>query len=301
MFKNIQLSHYLIAMISLLLFVVQGLAQVGSCFSVGETGKFEVKPVPGTSYCWKVMEKLNLDKGSKTDKVTYLTSLNSPVIRLKWEKSGVFFLSVTGFNQDGCSNCKVFQIVVSDLHIPSANNDYVSTNWSNSIRIDLLRNDHDENNDIDSSSLRILTKTEFGDIVIGKSGMVIYTPRQNHGGLEKFYYEIGDSCLQKDTALVSIRISDPPFYLPQGISPNGDGMNDKFVIGGLDAYPGSSLTIFSRDGLTLYHNENYQNDWDGTQCNQNHGTRSVPPGTYYYLLRMGGTNRMIKGFFYLAE
>jgi gliding motility-associated-like protein len=146
-----------------------------------------------------------------------------------------------------------------------------------------------------------LTNTEFGDVVLEKAGTITYFPRKNYACTEKFYYQISDYISQKDTAMVSIRISDPPFFLPQGISPNGDGVNDRFVINGLDAYPNSSLTIFSRDGITIYHSDNYQNDWDGVLDKQKRGMGHVPSGTYYYLLRLGGTNRNIKGFFFLAE
>jgi gliding motility-associated-like protein len=248
-----------------------------------------------------VFETIEMWQGKETSNVTYYTKKCNSYLGIRWEKSGSFFISVTGINQNGCSNLKIFQVSVYDQHIPLANDDYVSTYWTNPIRIDLLRNDYDTNNDIDSSSLRILTKTEFGDIVLGKAGTITYIPRQNHACSEKFYYQISDSCSQKDTAMVSIRISDPPFYLPQGISPNGDGVNDMFIIGGLDAFPNSTLTIFSRDGIMIYYSDNYQNDWDGVQYKQKHGIRPVPSGTYYYLLKLGGTNRIIKGFFFLAE
>jgi gliding motility-associated-like protein len=281
--------------------MTQGFAQISLFYQVGESSVFKVNLEHGISYSWKVTETIEQWKSGETQIVSYITKKSDSSISIKWEKTGIFFVSVTGINQNGCSNFKVFQVTVNDNHIPSANDDYFSTNWAKTIRIDLLRNDHDSNNDIDSSSLRILTKTVFGQVVMGKAGMITYIPSQNHACTEKFYYQISDSCSQKDTAMVSIRISEPPFFLPQGISPNGDGVNDRFVINGLEAYPNSSLTIFSRDGLTVYDCSDYQNDWVGVQNNQRNGIRTVPSGTYYYLLRLGGTSRIIKGFFFLAE
>jgi gliding motility-associated-like protein len=301
MFTLYRLSRCLASLVPLLLYMIQAFAQNSLIYQIGESSLFSVNKEQGISYYWKVTESKEPWQGRETNKVTYLTKKSNSAVNIRWEKSGNFFISVTGINQNGCSNFKIFQISVYDQHIPMASDDYVSTTWANTIRIDLLRNDHDTNNDIDSSSLRILTKTEFGDIIMGKSGIITYIPRQNHAFTEKFFYQISDSCSQKDTALVSIRISDPPFFLPQGISPNGDGHNDKFVINGLDSYPNSSLTIFSRDGIIIYNCENYQNDWDGTYQKQNHIIRPVPSGTYYYVLRLGGTNRIIKGFFFLAE
>ena len=288
-------------MLSLLLSMVQGFAQIGLSFSVGESGQFEVKPVQGTSYCWKVMENIDREKVAEADKVTYFTTNCNPTIRLKWEKAGTYFLSVTGFNQNGCSNIKIFPVIVGEKHIPEANDDYASTTWLKSIRIDLLRNDYDANNDLDSSSLKILTKAEFGNVTFGPTGSIIYSPLRKYTGIDRFYYRICDASYQCDTAMVSIELKDPPLYLPEGISPNGDGINDQFVINGLDAYPSSSLTIFSRDGIILYHCDDYKNDWDGVPKTQNYHIHPVLSGTYYYVLHLGGTSREIKGFIYIAE
>ncbi len=301
MFKNIRLSRYCFAILSLLLSMVQGFAQIGLSFCVGESGQFEVKPVQGTSYCWKVVENIDREKAAEADKVTYLTTNCNPTIRLKWGKAGTYFLSVTGFNQNGCSNVKIFPVIVGEKHIPEAHDDYISTNWLKSIRIDLLKNDCDANNDIDSSSLKILTKAGYGHVTLGQTGSIIYAPFRKQTGTDRFYYRICDTRDQCDTAMVSVELEDPPLYLPEGISPNGDGINDQFVIRGLDAYPSSSLTIFSRDGVILYHCDDYKNDWDGVQNNQNYHIHPVLSGTYYYVLHLGGTSRVIKGFIYIAE
>jgi gliding motility-associated-like protein len=220
---------------------------------------------------------------------------------LKWEKSGFYFLSVTANNENGCSNTKTFHIMVGDDHIPVANNDYATTNWLKNIRISLLKNDYDAKNDLDSSSLKILSKPELGDILVERSGAILYTPTSENGGTERLFYSICDSCQQCDTAMVSIHVVEPHLFFPEGISPNGDGMNDQFVIKGLEVFPHSSIAIFRRDGVIMYSNDDYQNDWDGTQNKGIYHTKTVPSGTYYYLLQLGGTRRVIKGYLYLAE
>ncbi|MCK9412201.1 MAG: gliding motility-associated C-terminal domain-containing protein [Prolixibacteraceae bacterium] len=268
---------------------------------VGESSQFSITAQPGISYCWSVTETIGLLKGEETDKVTYLSMKCKSSVNIKWEKSGTFFIQVTGFNQNGCSNIKIIQVKIFDNHVPLANDDYVSTNWINSISIDLLRNDHDIKGDIDPSSLKILSRPELGNVIPGNAGIITYVPLKNRAGSDRFYYQISDSCSQRDTAMVTINIIDPPLYLPHGISPNGDGHNDRFIIGGLKSYPKSSLTIFSRDGLIIYKNDDYQNDWDGVQYRKNGNNYPLPYGSYYYLLHLGGTNHIIKGFFYLSE
>ena len=61
------------------------------------------------------------------------------------------------------------------------------------------------------------------------------------------------------------------------MTPNGDGTNDLFIIGNVDAYDYNKLTIQSRWGTIVYQTENYQNDWDGG---------NVSDGVYFYVLEI---------------
>jgi gliding motility-associated-like protein len=288
-------------LIPLLIFTVRGCAQANSFFFAGESVQFEITPFPAICYSWKVIENTDFIKGAETDKVTYLTTKNSPVIRIRWEKAGKYFLALTGINENGCSNMKIYLMIVSNDHAPVAANDFVTADWLKSIRINALANDFDVKNDLDTASLKILTKAEYGEVTISKAGVIVYAPFKSHSGRDQFYYRICDRCNQCDSAMVTIDLREPPIYLPEGISPNGDGLNDRFVIKGLEAFEKSSLTIFGRDGVVIYKNDDYRNDWTGLQNTKNHNAIPVPNGTYYYLLCLGGTKRIIKGFVYLIK
>jgi gliding motility-associated-like protein/uncharacterized repeat protein (TIGR01451 family) len=67
-----------------------------------------------------------------------------------------------------------------------------------------------------------------------------------------------------------------PLVITNVFTPNGDGVNDTFVVPGLDTYSDNELTIINRWGNTVYQKTNYKNDWDG------HG---MVEGTYFYVLR----------------
>ncbi|RAJ76584.1 gliding motility-associated-like protein [Chitinophaga dinghuensis] len=75
------------------------------------------------------------------------------------------------------------------------------------------------------------------------------------------------------------------------LTPNGDGINDKWVIRNLDSYPQNDLTIFDRSGRMVYHQQNYSNQWDGKLNGQ-----PLSEGTYYYILKISGTDKVAKGF-----
>jgi gliding motility-associated-like protein/uncharacterized repeat protein (TIGR01451 family) len=64
-------------------------------------------------------------------------------------------------------------------------------------------------------------------------------------------------------------------FIPNVITPNGDGKNDLFVVVGLSQYPGSTLRVYNRWGSEVYQSQSYNNDWGGSGLND---------GTYYYIL-----------------
>ncbi|MDQ8052259.1 MAG: MBG domain-containing protein, partial [Pedobacter sp.] len=81
------------------------------------------------------------------------------------------------------------------------------------------------------------------------------------------------------------------------ISPNGDGVNDFFVVNNIDAYPNNSVVIFDRTGKTLYKVKSYKNDWDGRV-----NGLLLEEGTYYYIIEFGdGKTNAIKGFITIVK
>ncbi|MFN8251830.1 MAG: YCF48-related protein [Ferruginibacter sp.] len=63
-------------------------------------------------------------------------------------------------------------------------------------------------------------------------------------------------------------------------TPNGDGLNDKWLASRDGACTSQLIVnVFNRYGGVVYSNQNYQNDWDGT-----YKGKPVPDGTYYYVI-----------------
>lgn len=70
--------------------------------------------------------------------------------------------------------------------------------------------------------------------------------------------------------------------IPNGITPNGDGLNDVWTITHSDACKNISITIYNRWGNIVYEDANYLNTWGGT--NQN--GEKLPQGTYYAVIKL---------------
>lgn len=76
--------------------------------------------------------------------------------------------------------------------------------------------------------------------------------------------------------------------IPEGFSPNNDGINDFFTIPELSSDSlTAKLKVWNRWGDVVYNSDFYKNDWDGT-CKSSLcvGNSDLPEGTYYYILRI---------------
>lgn len=75
--------------------------------------------------------------------------------------------------------------------------------------------------------------------------------------------------------------------IPHGFSPNGDGVNDTFVIDGVNPDERANLEVYNRWGSLVYASLDYKNDWNGMP---NTGARLIevgeglPSGTYFYVV-----------------
>jgi len=105
-----------------------------------------------------------------------------------------------------------------------------------------------------------------------------------------------------DRALVRINIvneeEELQCFVPNIITPNGDGLNDNLRIPCVDQLEiNSEIKIFNRWGDQVFESAVYQNDWNGT-----FDGRPLPPGTYFYLLRLGEDQTMCQqGYFQLLR
>jgi gliding motility-associated-like protein len=87
----------------------------------------------------------------------------------------------------------------------------------------------------------------------------------------------------------------------QGLSPNGDGINDFLLIDGIGNYPDNKLSIINRSGQLIFEAKGYDNStkvFDGHSSKN--GTKQLP-GTYFYSLdyAVNGVTKHKTGFIVL--
>jgi gliding motility-associated-like protein len=81
------------------------------------------------------------------------------------------------------------------------------------------------------------------------------------------------------------------FFIPNILTPNGDGDNDFFVIPELDKYPNNQLSIYDRLGNLVFQQTSYVNTFDGS-ANRNSALSTtnsqLPIDTYFYIVEVNG-------------
>jgi gliding motility-associated-like protein len=86
---------------------------------------------------------------------------------------------------------------------------------------------------------------------------------------------------------ISVYTEDCSLLAPNIITPNGDGVNDYFVVSNLDMLDYNwSLEIYNRWGKRVFSATPYLNDWDAD---------NLSDGVYFYMLRSSGTSTSYKG------
>ncbi|MDB5241524.1 MAG: hypothetical protein JWP57_2149, partial [Spirosoma sp.] len=80
-------------------------------------------------------------------------------------------------------------------------------------------------------------------------------------------------------------------WLPEAFSPNGDGLNDVWVLTGIEAFPDAMVTVFNRWGEVIFQSDKgYHKPFDGTA-----GGRILPAGLYPYTLHTVPDRPVLRG------
>ncbi|MBO9728300.1 MAG: gliding motility-associated C-terminal domain-containing protein, partial [Chitinophaga sp.] len=121
-----------------------------------------------------------------------------------------------------------------------------------------------------------------GNLAAGATVQMTLTARVIEGGklvneATAYSTTMPDADSSNNTGVSTVMIEGSDLSFPNVITPNGDGKNERFIIGGLEKYPGAAMYIFNRWGGQVYQSKDYHNDWDGSNLNE---------GTYYYILEV---------------
>ena len=207
-----------------------------------------------------------------------------------------FTYTVTLLNSDGSIDELTGMVTINFLLTPITTDDLAETEANIPVDIAVLENDIDIGGVIDINTLDIIYEPENGTVFINADGSVTYAPDIDFIGDDVFTYEVCDDsglCNTADVTVIVAGVLGVDMVIPEGFSPNGDGVHDVFYIKSLsNLYPDFQLVIYNRWGNVVYdykHNGNPLSEpiwWDGYSSGRMtvNSDKQVPVGTYFYSL-----------------
>ena len=177
-------------------------------------------------------------------------------------------------------------------------------------------NDSDPDGDDIIMDNIVVEEPPNGTVMLFSDGSFHYMPNDGFVGIDSFVYRICDTGIPSlcDYAKVIITVlpdtdcDGVPDYddiddgcsliIPEGFSPNGDGVHDFFQVYCIWKYPDAVMHIFDRAGNKLFEKKHYGNLdhwgsdedawWWGTSDNKwIIGRGTLPAGNYLYILELG--------------
>ena len=84
-----------------------------------------------------------------------------------------------------------------------------------------------------------------------------------------------------------------------GFSPNGDGINEYWVLENIALYPNNVVNIYNRSGKLVYTMKGYNNTFNGFSNKTNSG-KKLPVGAYYFTVEFNTPSaKPAKGWIYI--
>ena len=132
-------------------------------------------------------------------------------------------------------------------------------------------------------SITVLCTPQYGTVSILDSACFVYAPDSNFVGNDSFCIIICDE-FGCDTGHVFMTVLDTTHcFIPNAFSPNGDKVNDTYIIPCASKHPEASLDVYDRWGMEVWSSNGkpYDDTWHG----QNTQGKVLPDGTYYIMYR----------------
>ncbi|MEQ7799547.1 gliding motility-associated C-terminal domain-containing protein [Pedobacter sp. ASV1-7] len=237
--------------------------------------------------------------------IGFLLSVNADVqAQLKVGSEGVFVLEGTVFHTEGLTMVPYSDWRMNNFSLTKHNNTVIWPKYNSIQRMyrfsrpatfqgELAINyENLELNGNEAKNLLLAysktTSNNFKDFLLVKES-VVNDEERSIGQL------FTNNIMLSDLTAVS---SDIPGIAPYTdliannmITPNGDGVNDTWIVKNIHLYPNNELKIYDREGRLVYETFGYNNTWGGL-FNGN----PLPEDTYYYVLFLDSGKGKKTGF-----
>ena len=194
-------------------------------------------------------------------------------------------------NNGLCGAAGIDTVIVDFTFEPVAEDDSYTVEFAGVVQSNVSENDFKPS----GFFVNVLVPPAHGVVEMLSNGTFIYRADIRYIGEDFFTYEIcADGCSCSEGKVAFSIGADAPCKIPTIITPNGDGINDYFVIPCLAdplAYPSSLVAIFNQWGDEVFRGNPYRNNWQGTFAGG-----ELPAGTYFYIVDFGDGSERQNGF-----
>jgi gliding motility-associated-like protein len=109
-------------------------------------------------------------------------------------------------------------------------------------------------------------------------------------GNTSFYISQLNGTCESARAEVKVSVGLSALNIANTFTPNGDGINDFWVINGIANYPAAEVQVFTRNGQRIFESKGYVTPFDGTFDGKN-----LPEGVYYYIIDLHSNCSLLSG------
>lgn len=237
---------------------------------------------------------------------SYLWSTGATTQQITANATGSFTVIVTdaaGCSSPASNGVTVNAIVCNTNQPPSIATVPLTTAIGGFITFDVSALLSDPDNNLDLSTLKVVNQPQSGALAqISANNLVIDYNGVAFSGTDKLTVEVCDltgSCTQQDLTIEVV--GDIVVY--NALSPNGDGLNDVFIIQYINSIEETSknkVTIYNRWGDEVFSIEDYDNDQKVFAGLTNSG-KALPTGTYFYKIEFINRKRDKTGYLMLKR
>ena len=134
--------------------------------------------------------------------------------------------------------------------------------------------------------------------------LILTNPDSSYGG-KQYRLQVSNLSNSCQELLISSTTTIGPaeVIIPNAFSPDGDGINDRWEIQGLNGQRAYKLSVYNRWEIKVYETSDYRNDWTGTSNIKSFISRdnNLSEGTYFYILEWVDGTPPLSGFVYIKR
>ena len=260
------------------------------------TDGFRINPIPAAPTASNV-------SFCKTDNATVANLLPSgsqykwynsptsttPLLNTATLVSGNYYVSETNATSGCTSNRSMITVTINEVQTPT-----ISANGQNFCGLDKPTLQQVSNNTNTASTLvwfdAASNGTQLPNTTLLQDGETYYG----------FDYSNTTNCYSTNGLAVTVSLTNClnpvtqyDFFIPDGFSPNGDGVNDTFTIPKIKfLFPNYSLEIYNRYGSLMFKGDVNMPQWDGRSTESINLIDGIAPnGVYFYIINFNKDNK----------